>query len=435
MAQSSPYVLHNWASVRKSVVACNPELATLIDKLSPGCRYPLLQVRYPYARYLFTQGQWLVMDDHGDSQPLHQCSSHLQRSFQYAPLPLGLVLNHGIECFATPHQKVIPIRLYRSGELFGFDTILQQLNCHSQLPIHITAGARCVYTLAPLKERHRHQRLMRHYALSLLPTKNIHDQWHLFRALTHHIPDMNAWHCDVLWFSQPWTQSLQNDRAWLPLFQYCQRQYNAHQLSITQHQALQHWWHQWQNQPPQDQLNQVARDTLDYLITAALGKKMCLASTGTDQTLLPATAIQQMLVQDYQIPFLPSLWQPGYLSLNTENSQSHHTGYYPLRQPLLINSLPIPDHTATIALFRSIKQLLERLQQESLHTLPIDLPWVTTILQQLNIAFTREQSTHELMAQDRRLAQTHRTLSQKLYPLAHSGTLLQSSLRLTIKTD
>lgn len=115
-----------WAEVRDEVVKVNPELADLIDKISPGKKHKFIKASYSYGNYILKDGIVYLPNEKGQVFPYTaSCfNQRLKDLLTYSAIPLLLTLKKANEVFIDTGSRIIPLNLYNPGTLLGlFETM------------------------------------------------------------------------------------------------------------------------------------------------------------------------------------------------------------------------------------------------------------------------------------------------------------------------
>lgn len=204
-----------WDKIRLSVAEAEPELAQQIDRISPGKKFTLLRLRYPFGCRIVEKNQFFL-PDHSNLDPTRRAL--IQAKLAYAQIPLGVITSHAAEYFLDLPQKIISLGVARPGLRLGFVD-----HFTAMFPCTLVSGARSLYMLPKISETLAHRQLRRKYGVIDPPPKRFYDHWKIFKQLAHY-QTLLDWSCEILCFTQPWFSKLQSDSAWAELNGYIAKQ-------------------------------------------------------------------------------------------------------------------------------------------------------------------------------------------------------------------
>lgn len=213
------YLQHcTWDEVRVDVMNVNPVLAQVIDALSPSKQYKLLRARYPYGSVFLDQGRFLLPGNHGDLLALDSVDTPawIRQDYDYNHThPAALIMDKNHEVFMKIGHRAIPFAVLKPGEMFGlWQTLDPKLPYHQKHIWSMASGARSVFVLPPISDRHSHQRLQRALDLKAPSPKTLFDHYALLSQIAASPCFPEPWSSEILYFSKHWFKALQDD-AWL----------------------------------------------------------------------------------------------------------------------------------------------------------------------------------------------------------------------------
>lgn len=201
-----------WDEVRADFKKVEPELTQIIDKLSPGKNYPLLQVAYPFGSLIFDEAKVHLPSHKYESIPIShsQVPGKIKDHLGYSSLPLGCVINlHGIEIFRELDDRFHSISFFNQGLHLGIWEFFER-----PTPFSISAGARSLMMLPKISDNSSHAALKKYGVVSPHP-RSPFDQWQIFREMASHENFSTTWNCNVVYFTEKWIGKIKNDNAWL----------------------------------------------------------------------------------------------------------------------------------------------------------------------------------------------------------------------------
>ena len=213
----------NWEDVRDEVMAVNPELASIIDAISPDKRYPFVKARYRFGDLIVKNGETFLPSPEG---PLSIKAENLQQAIKdqlaYSAIPLFLILKNANEVFINLSTRPVPLNLYYPGSLLGLfesmDSVFARASCATW---SVSAGARNIFTLPKINEINGFKKLKMAYGLndSLRPT-GLLDHWRIFCEISRHHNFQKHWHNDILFFTKNWLINNHKDSEWFNFKNY-----------------------------------------------------------------------------------------------------------------------------------------------------------------------------------------------------------------------
>ena len=329
----------SWQEVSIDVHQCNPELATIIDQLSPGDDLPLIKVSYPYGAQITHHTTLHLPNDQGDLVPLGDPSldAELQTMLagQDTLLPLSLLLKGAAEIYTQFNERILPWSLLMPGQLLSLWRKLDQSDTFH--PVHIfnvTSGARSIFMAPNIGDSGAHNRLKRDFSLHAPPPINLHDHWEIFRAIAQHPDTHSTWQSELLLFPAKWLELIHHDPAWLPLRCYLY-QYGWQTSAYSRNQLFYNYAFSialaGRNYKPAPYIN----DTAKHLIAIAVGAKPGFRVL-LDDSIAPVSLFQKVYLESYGLKkYIPSVIGPAYWS-----KQNTSPIYYSLQYPITYEFSP-----------------------------------------------------------------------------------------------
>ncbi len=353
------YKTYKWEDVRGQVLQVNPELAHIIDKLSPGPEFTLYKMTYPFGSQILHKGdlylpskEGMVSLKHGDVSPT------IKKAIGYTSFsnPVTLVLKNSAEMFIPIEGRIIPYAIVSAGDVFGLWTVLDGLISHCP-PLFLwdmTAGARSVSMLSKISDSISHRRLVQHYQLNQSCPKNLLDHWAIFKEIANHPTFGPPWEMEMLYFSRRWIEHL-HDPEWLGFRSYLQGlAWKSSAYWRNQYTANLMWTHI-QRQAGIKPSAYVA-DIVKHLFAVGVSALPGYAPSEHD-TLGPFSRVQQAYQEVYRMrDYPPIIMQPEYFSKATNN-----TVYASLQFLSAMDLSPKSnDRSSTIADLYSVQSLVKK---------------------------------------------------------------------------
>ena len=321
-----------WEDVRDRVAELNPELAKIVDGISPDKRYPLVKMKYHFGQHILDQGHFKVPIDK-ELKTLDQSglSSDLIHELTYNQIPLAMPLNGAIEIYFIVGNRIIPFNLVKPGKFMALWTSLEPNPMDKSGGIwFICAGTRSLYLCPKMGDANSFRKLKRRWLLRSNVPKQYHDQWPLFTELANHsFVQQDPWSVDALFFTRSWIRN--DDPAWQPFKHFLMtkawesttflRNQLQIDLALSYAQAV-------RNLKP----NPYHMDTIRHLFAVGAGFYPGFQFAANDDV-APISRLQDVLINDYGLNYSPLFIQPGYV-------QPNETCYYSLQAPTLLDFSP-----------------------------------------------------------------------------------------------
>lgn len=357
-----------WDDVRDEVERLNPELAKICDEISPGKEHSLLKLRYPYGSTIVDKGELqLPCGTNGlASIKKPNIASHLKEKLSYSPIPLSLLLHNDIEIFVEGRSRVIPLKFFQPGDIFGvFETMNYLGDIQDQPMWSISAGGRSVFMLPRITDKIGHNRMRKELGLSSNePPADLQDHWKVFKDIYERSPKNSGWYSEVLVFTDKWFQH-SNDIRWTKFQLYVAKLYWSQTRLLRDALKFSLLWSSFGDEMNNRNLRPrpYLIDTLKHLLSIANGIGIAFKPT-VGETALPVSLIQETYVNSYNLKnYIPTLMQPCTLKGNAAQA------YYSLTFPTVLESTPfVRNAPSIIEDQRDIKRLLNTL----IRTIKID---------------------------------------------------------------
>jgi hypothetical protein len=202
----------SWLEARPLFQKVEPELAEIINNLSPNKSFTLLRVSYPFGSMILDKAIIHLPTDSGHTIPLSdsEISTKVKQALSYSNLPLGCITNdHGVEVYRELKDKLHSIAFYNKGLDLGVWEFFSP-----PTPFSISAGARSLMLLPKISDSAAHSALLK-YDVHSHPPLSPYDQWYIFREMAASKHFSTPWHCEIVYFTNRWAEKIKNDPAWL----------------------------------------------------------------------------------------------------------------------------------------------------------------------------------------------------------------------------
>lgn len=331
----------------------NPELAGLLEAISPGISFPLIKAKYRYGSTIMDRGAFCL-----DPSEM-ECSEGVAESISDGMGIMALQLSKSCEKFYQMGDRIIPFDVYAPGEMFGLAHALSGLTGHvpHRPTWQISAGARSVFMLPRVTDTRSHKRLNVEFGFSDKPPNTLAEHCSVFRAIDRGTQQEAPWVCELLLFPKQWFE-VRNDPDWLRLHNYLLRTaFNKAQES-NQSWGQNLIWEQFSATVRMKNLKPgpYMADTLRHILTISSGIMPAYQVIGDEEDTLPVSLIESAYLDVYQLKdYAPVMMQPAKLGKLPV--------YYSLGYPTLLEGSPtIRKAPSIITELRELKKLIFILQ-------------------------------------------------------------------------
>ncbi|MEM9243491.1 MAG: hypothetical protein AAGA27_05475 [Pseudomonadota bacterium] len=349
----------SWADVRNDIAKINPELAGIIDDISPNKQYRLYKASYPYGSYIVKQGYLQLPNNHGRTVPLSDdtLSKQIKSDLNYndGSSPVSLTLNHTIEVSLTMPQRVLlPLSLGLLPIGWFFYTWVVLSDFKSLQPAFlwdVTAGARSIFMLPKISDARRHRSLCRYYKINPDCPASMLDHWSVFKGLANSPQQPSDWHTELIFFSGKWFEKFR-DKTWRDL-RYYMLDKDWGRSEAIRNQFI--WDAVFSVMQIKDKLKPSPDilNTVKHLITVGVGRAPAF-SPSTNDMAAPISHIQEAYKNVYKLKqYSPITMQPDIFK--------NKPVYYSLQFPTSMEfSLKSNDDSTILNDLYHVKLLLER---------------------------------------------------------------------------
>jgi len=431
-----------WTDCREQVTAVNPNLAKIIDELSPDDKLPLWNAKYPYGA-LIDDGHTYYYPIEGKLSPLNnnKIPKIIKNDFCYTNdrTPIGLLLNNSIEQFIDNDGRIIPRILFLPGDIFALWGRLDSQNIYHPSPLmQGSAGARSIFLLPNIGDITAHRKLRNDFNVRQPPPKNLTDQWEIFKSVTKYINEENPWSTEALLFPGIWLEKIKGDSSFSKLYVFLLKQAwqkTAYWRNKVYYDYVFSCIQQKRNLKP----NPYLADTAKCLMTIALGALPGFAPA-IDNVAAPIDLIQKAYVECYGLKkYAPTIMQPSYFSFEA----SARPIYYSLQHPTTLEFSPRSKQTPnTLEDLDELKHILQVfLKEVSSKKMKIEEGVMGQIAEKVSFDFFHTKSdkrgeiisTKELSGADDTL--THSLIKKSSNRFAENGSFARGCVRISHKIE
>lgn len=350
-----------WSDVRDEVLKVSPELAQVIDNLSPNKKLTFIRAKYHFGDLILDEGKLQLPSDNGKLISLAEHpEKNMVAKLSYSKIPLFVTLQKCNEVFIDTGARVIPLNLFYPGSILGlFETFDALFDRRSDAKWSVSAGARSTFMLAKIYGTAGFRKLRTHYQLpSNSQLQQLSDHWAIFKGISQHRNFTQDWQNEILFFTEEWFKNFhKNDPAWMPFYRYLMKSaWSQAQFAIGK-VDLRLYWEHFINLISAKNLKPIPfiSDQIKHIMLIAAGQWPGFRYADASQLIAPTQGIQDAFVDIYQLKtYLPIIMHPDLLK------KDNSAVYYSLAHPTLLEGSPNRQNKSTIMIdIKEIKMLFD----------------------------------------------------------------------------
>jgi hypothetical protein len=335
-----------WKDVRNDVK--DHALVEVIGQLSPGKKFPLYKIKYPFGAMIVHRGELYLPTSDGDVEPISSSKipDDIRKNVNNKNMPALLMLKNKVEMFYEMPERVISGYVMSPGKFIGLWEQLDPSNSeYIKWAWSVVSGVRTTYMLPSISEVNGHKNLREKDNISAQAPKNYTDQWRFFVELANSQNFSEEWSTELLCFTNPWFDMAEKDEAW--------QNWRNFLLNVAWEEST-YWRAQsrfgliWE-----EFIHQITKTNIKTkLYLSFIVKQLILTGIGglpglsiaTDDSAGPILALQKAYIEDYKLKdYIPTIMQSHCFSFTDK-----YPIYYSLQQPNLLETLPINQHIESI---------------------------------------------------------------------------------------
>lgn len=357
-----------WAEARDDVIKVNPELAAIIDQISPSKSFKLIKASYAYGDLIVDDGVLQLPDEQGNVLPITAISNNIADKLTYSPIPLFLTLEKANEVFVDTGSRIVPLNLFKPGSLLGlFESADYLFNMHSKPHWSVSAGARSLIMLAKLTESSGLRRLRSEFKLSAsLHLNDFSNHAKVFTAIAHNLNFKQKWQNSILFFTREWFNSFENDSDWFALRHYFFKHTWQQAKFAISRVELSLGWEIFVDAISSRKLKPTPyiADQVKHILSIAAGRSPGFRPNDQSQLVAPTWGLQEAFIDIYQLKhYFPTFMHP-----HTIDAKDSKPAYYSLFFSTVLEGTPHNKSSSTIMLdLRSVKLLLNTAFERSVN--------------------------------------------------------------------
>lgn len=364
-----PYVTElSWKEARPMLVKqADPEMITIIDEINPSSDMSFILARYTFGDIL-KDGTLYIPTKDGNVYPIehHKIEKKLRDKLNYRFVPMGLILNKSVEVYFESEDRIMPSKLYSSGDIFGLWQLLDpEPEAHIKKLWNLSSGARSIFMLPMISDATLHAKLKRDLKIHSYAPKKLSMHRDVFSDIAKNMTEekRSVWTCDVLYFTKKWFDLDLNNFSELKQYKYwlleawrqslnCRNQMN---YSIVR-EAFSKKVSKRNIKPKPYILN-----TINHLMSIKDGIFPGFVPAQEDEIGGPIGLIQKAYIEHYGLKnYFPTILHPSHLSLNASKAPV----YYSLTFPTLLDFSPASGGSSYLMNdMRELKLLMKMLEE------------------------------------------------------------------------
>lgn len=361
-----------WSEVRDKVRKVNPQIADIIDEISPDDSFTLIQAKYPYGSEIIKNGEFFLPSQHGALIPFlsNAVDNSLKEKLNYVKgtNPMMLVLNNSMELFIPLEDRIVPFSLAGPGDILGVWGFIENFKhnflFYTPIPLWgLTAGARSVFMLPKIGELSAFYKVKKQLALKHDMPKTLLQHWRLFKEIANNPEFKQEWNIELLFFSNKWIE-ISRDPIWHRFKSYIfekswggsefWRNQFCWDLTFTHIQTKRHM-------KPCPYAADIANHLLSMSVGAVPGFRPFLNNQA-----MPVDGIKNIFEEIYGIRYSPIIIGPENFSVfNNDQRPIYYSFNYPTSMRL---SPKASQRSSTVTDLYGIRLLIERYLEEILNS-------------------------------------------------------------------
>jgi len=364
MSNSRSYEEVCWEDVRDKVRTVNPELAAIIDRISPDKSHKLLKATYKFGDLIVNNGVLQIRHD----DKIHPITSSvfsqkLKENLLFSRIPLALPLNKTSEVFVAENERIIPLIVFKPGMMFGtFETTDFVFGLRSNPVWNVSAGSRSIFSLPKLSDSACLNRLQALFSISKNnKVQSLADHWELFRAMANNENFTQKWESEVIFFTKKWFQQQKSDPKWNEFILYmCGQSWKQSRLFLSKDEFAIDWQNFIRTLTSRRlQPTPYMVDTLRHLFLISIGEAPAFKPVGDSNLSAPIEGLQKAIREVYEL----KKYAPILMHAVTHDKHDDSNLYYSLAYPTLLEGSPdSKTNSSTIMLdTRNLKLIIDTL--------------------------------------------------------------------------
>lgn len=353
-----PYQLEklSWKTARRLAESVYPELAKVIDEISPDDTFTLYSASYPYGAMIIDKGMFFVPNAEGQIVPLYQSSfpkDYIEDLDFNGSIPVALVTKNRIESFMEHGDRVIPFTLFGCGDVLALWRIFDKGQSFQAPFWRISSGTRAICMLPKITDKNGYNFFKKKYNLSLQVPKKLRDHWHIFSNIANHPEFKEPWSSEILYFSKKWFVN-KDDKAWSRFYHLLLDKVWQESAFVRNKMMFDYFLSAIQEEKNL-RPNPYLADTVSHLLAMCTGEIPGFISA-TDDSAAPISGLQQTFLEDYRLKkYAPVILHTGHFSIANKSPL-----YYSFEIPTTMQFSPRSNNALnTIAEVREIRHITE----------------------------------------------------------------------------
>lgn len=170
---------HSWKTLAPYFKEVYPELADVINEISPPDDHSLYIAEYPYGALILDKGIFQVINERNCLVPLihESISNSVKEDLTYTgTMPMGMVSKNSIETFffSKKRNKPSSSTLFTQKGFIALWCALEENQTYQAGPIwNVSSGARTICMLPKITDKIGYKRLNLKYQLKITPPQSL----------------------------------------------------------------------------------------------------------------------------------------------------------------------------------------------------------------------------------------------------------------------
>jgi hypothetical protein len=403
---------YTWKTARKLVKSVYPELAEIIDELSPDDRLALYVAKYSYGTMIVDNGVFFIPNSDGRIVPLQH--STIPESYKKdldfdGTIPVGLVMKNSIESFMLQGKRITPFTLFRVGDMLALWRIFDKGKSYQEAPFwKISSGSRAICMLPKITDQSGYRLLKKKYNLSSPIPKNLGDHWPIFSYLANHPEFSEPWSSEIIYFSKEWFAH-REDSQWSRFYHFLLHKV-WQESGFTRNKMMFDYFFSIIQEKRNLKPSPYLADTFSHLMAICSGEASGFIPA-RDNTAAPIGGLQKVFIEDYRLKKYP----PVIMHTHHFSLEKKIPVYYSFEIPTTMQFSPKSNSAlTTMAEIREIKHITETLLEEiQAGNLGIERTPLFSVAKNLKISFYHnEKDATQEVSSARNLALLDKSLTQ-----------------------
>jgi len=350
-----------WKDIRDDVEKINPELASIIDELSPDSSFPLYMMNLPYGMLKGDTKSSYYPDTNNiacrlDSPDLPSAMKS-ELGYGISTSPLGFVLSNTLEYFIEYNNKTIPFDIVTPGKMFNKGVIFSSTSKRNYSPkgvLKASSGLRNAFVLPSINHYDSYLKLRSEIGVKVNRPQDISQHGEIFKEICRAVTINSDWRTKLIYFTDKWISHIKNDLAWGKLYRYITEEDREEGIFFRNQSLYEFFYSITHNKNNLKTTSPYLTETIRHLFKIMLGEMPGYAPID-NELFLPISDIQSCFYNIFNIKYHPTIIGSSKLGQSCEDKHV----YYSMQQPTLIDcSLKRNNKVTALSELASIEHML-----------------------------------------------------------------------------